>query len=66
MPKMQIYADRALQYRWRLVADNNEIVAVSEAYTTKPNAIAGAKGFQLIAARALLQDLTVVLPRRRF
>lgn len=66
MPKMKIYADRAKQYRWRLVADNNEIVAISEAYTTKPNAIRGARLVQALAARALLQDLTIVpLLRRR-
>lgn len=61
---MQIYADRAAQYRWRLVADNNEIVAASEAYTTKQGAIRGAQLVQTLAARALLQDLTVVTPRR--
>lgn len=66
MSKIQIFADQARQYRWRLRADNNEIVAVSEAYTTKQNAIYGAKLVQALAARALLQDLTVVpLLRRR-
>lgn len=65
MPKMQIYADRARQYRWRLIADNNEIVAISEAYTTKQSALRGAQLVKLLAPRAFIQDLdAVVLPRR--
>ena len=59
MPKMQIYADRAGQYRWRLKADNNEIVAVSEAYVLKQGAISGAKLVQQLAPRAFLEDTTI-------
>ncbi len=35
MARFVIYRDRAGQYRWRLVAKNGEIVAISEAYTAK-------------------------------
>lgn len=33
--RYQIYRDVAGQYRWRLIARNNEIVASGEGYTTK-------------------------------
>ncbi|MBI2612801.1 DUF1508 domain-containing protein [Candidatus Kaiserbacteria bacterium] len=33
--KFEIYTDRAKGERWRLKAGNGEIVAVSEAYTTR-------------------------------
>lgn len=65
MPKIQIFVDRAGQYRWRLVAANGEIVAVSEAYTTKQNAIRSARLVKALAGQAFIQDSTaVVLPRR--
>lgn len=36
MAKFQIYKDNASNYRWRLRANNNEIVAISsESYETK-------------------------------
>lgn len=63
MPKMEIYADRVGQFRWRLRADNNEIVAISEGYVSKQNAMNGAKLVKILAARALLEDMTIA---RRF
>lgn len=64
MPKMQIYADRAGQYRWRLLAANNEIIATSgEGYVTKQGATLAAQRVQLLAPRALLQDLTLPVKR---
>lgn len=39
MVRFQIYIDQNREYRWRLVAANNEIVAWSEGYTTKQGAI---------------------------
>ena len=59
MPKMQIYADRAGQYRWRLKADNHEIVAVSESYVSKQGALNRAKLVQQLAPRAFLEDMTI-------
>jgi uncharacterized protein YegP (UPF0339 family) len=35
-PKFELYQDKAGQFRFRLKARNGEIVATSEAYTTKP------------------------------
>ena len=34
-PKFELYADKAGQFRFRLTARNGEIIATSEAYTTK-------------------------------
>ena len=35
MPKFEIYKDKADEFRWKLVADNHEVIAVSEGYTSK-------------------------------
>ncbi|MCG2701494.1 MAG: YegP family protein [Candidatus Falkowbacteria bacterium] len=44
--------DRAGQYRWRLKARNGEIVAVSEAYTTRYNAKRSAELVKTLAPYA--------------
>ncbi len=36
-PKFELYKDKSEQFRFRLKARNGEVVAVSEAYTTKAN-----------------------------
>ena len=36
-PKFEVYKDKTGQFRFRLKARNGEIIAVSEAYTTKAN-----------------------------
>ncbi len=41
-PRFSVYSDVSGQYRWRLIAGNGEIVAVSEAYASKQGAIDGA------------------------
>jgi len=33
--RFEIYKDKAEEYRFRLRAANNEVIAMSEAYTTK-------------------------------
>ena len=35
-PKFELYQDKGGQYRFRLTARNGQIIATSEAYTTKP------------------------------
>ncbi len=57
MAKFQVYKDVSGQYRWRLVAGNGEIVAVSEAYTTKYNAKHSAERVKELAQIAFIQDL---------
>jgi len=51
-PQFQVYMDRAGQYRWRLKARNGEIVAVSEAYTTRYNAKRSAELVKTLAPYA--------------
>lgn len=58
MTRFVIFQDSALQYRWRLIAGNNEIVAVSEAYTTKYSAIRSAKRVKEISCIADIIDIT--------
>ena len=42
-PKFEIYKDKTEQFRFRLKAKNGEIIATSEAYTTKANCKNGVK-----------------------
>lgn len=58
MAKFQLYRDTARQYRFRLRADNNEIVATSEAYTTKVAAENGIQVVRRISPAALTEDQT--------
>lgn len=60
MVKFQIYRDVAGQYRWRLVAANGEIVAVSEAYTIKYSAELSARRVKILAPIAIIVDLTTI------
>jgi uncharacterized protein YegP (UPF0339 family) len=57
LPQFQVYKDRLGQYRWRLVARNGEIVAVSEAYTTKYSAKRSAESIKAIAPFAGIVEL---------
>lgn len=57
MTKFQIYQDRAGQYRWRLVAGNGEIVAISEAYTTKYGAKRSAERVKILAGLAIIVEI---------
>ena len=59
MTKFVVYRDVAGQYRWRLVAGNGEIVAISEAYTTKYSAIHSANRVKQIASIAIVIDITI-------
>jgi uncharacterized protein len=59
MAKFVIYRDVAGQYRWRLLAGNGEIVAASEAYTTKYNALNSARRVKQIAFLAIVADNTL-------
>jgi len=58
MVRFQIYIDQSGEYRWRLVAANNEIVAWSEGYTTKQGAIDSANWVKTNASWAPIHDLT--------
>ena len=58
MVQFQIYLDRAGEYRWRLVAANNQIVSASEGYTSKQGAINSAQNVKYWASSASIVDLT--------
>lgn len=56
--KFEIFKDAASQFRWRLKASNGEVVAQSEGYTTKANAVDGTDAVQRAANGATIEDLT--------
>ena len=57
LPKFQVYMDRVGQYRWRLIARNGEIVAVSEDYISRYNAKRSAELIKAIAPNAIVIDV---------
>lgn len=57
MVRFEVYLDQVGEYRWRLVAANNEIVAWSEGYSTKQGAINSANWVKNWASSAPIHDL---------
>ena len=57
--RFEIYKDKAEEYRFRLRAANNEVIAMSEAYTTKKGCIKGVESVKENAPIAELEDQTV-------
>jgi hypothetical protein len=55
-PKFEIYRDVAGKFRFRIVAPNGEIIAVSEAYETKQGCVNGIESVMKNAPRAIIQD----------
>ncbi|MFO8133059.1 MAG: DUF1508 domain-containing protein [Thermoplasmatota archaeon] len=53
--RFEIFTDRADEWRFRLVAPNNEIITVGEGYTTKQNCVKG-----IDAVRRYAPDAAVV------
>jgi hypothetical protein len=59
MAKFQIFTDRAGEYRWRLRANNNEIIADSaEGYKAKSDCEHGVDLVKQLAPTAEVQDQT--------
>jgi len=56
MPKFVIYKDVVGQYRWRLIAANNEIIAVGEAYVSKQGAMVSIQRVKVLAPIAIIVD----------
>ena len=56
--KFEIYTDKAGKFRFRLKAGNGEVVAVGEAYETKPGVIKGVDAVKRAAAEAEVDDKT--------
>ncbi len=56
--KFEVYSDKSKQFRFRLRAANNEIIAVSEAYTTKKACMNGIESIKNNALLAETDDQT--------
>jgi hypothetical protein len=56
--KFEVYKDASGQFRFRLRAANNEIIAVSEAYTTKAACMNGIDSVKTNAPIAEIMDET--------
>jgi uncharacterized protein len=57
--EFEVYQDKAGEYRWRLQANNNEIVADSnEGYKSKASCLNGIEVVRKIADAAPVNDLT--------
>lgn len=56
MAKFFPFQDQAGYWRWRLVAGNGEIVAASEAYVSRANAVRSAKRIKELAAYADVEE----------
>ena len=54
--KFEVYKDASGQFRFRLRAANNEIIAVSEAYTTKAACMNGIESVKDNAPIAEVED----------
>lgn len=54
----EIYVDEAGETRWRLRADNGEIVASGEGYSSLTGAMRGIETVRSLAASADVEDLT--------
>lgn len=57
-PKFEMYVDSAGEFRFRLIAPNNEIIAVSEGYTSKDGCLNGIESVRINAPIAELVDKT--------
>jgi uncharacterized protein YegP (UPF0339 family) len=56
--KFELYTDAQGKYRFRLKAANGQIIAVGEAYDSKPSALKGIDSIRRNAADAELVDRT--------
>jgi len=57
--RFEVFKDSKGEYRFRLIAPNNEIIAVSEGYTTKDSCMEGIEAVRNYAPDAPVRDLTV-------
>ena len=57
MVRFAFYSDTSGQFRWRLLAANNEIVAIGEAHTSLYNAYRSAQRVKQLASIAFLPPI---------
>jgi uncharacterized protein YegP (UPF0339 family) len=58
MAKFEIYKDKKGQFRWRLRADNYQIIASGEGYSSKAACKNGIESVKKNAGKAKIEDLT--------
>jgi uncharacterized protein YegP (UPF0339 family) len=58
MAKFEIFQDRKGQFRWRLLANNNQVIATGEGYTSKAGCKNGIESVKKNASKAKIEDLT--------
>jgi uncharacterized protein YegP (UPF0339 family) len=56
MAKFEIYKDKKGQFRWRLLANNNQVIASGEGYTTKAACKNGIDSVKKNAPKAEIND----------
>ncbi len=54
VPRFEVFKDRKSQWRFRLRARNGKIIASSEAYASKRNAVLGIEAIQDCASDAII------------
>lgn len=57
-PKFKVYKDAKGEYRFRLVAPNGKIIAVSEGYASKAGCVNGVESVKTNTQKAEIVDLT--------
>ncbi len=58
MGKFEIYKDKRDEFRWRLLADNNQIIATGEGYSSKDGCKNGIESVKKNAPEAEIDDQT--------
>lgn len=58
MANFEIYKDKRGEFRWRLRADNNQIIASGEGYTSKAGCKNGIESVKKNAPKAKIEDQT--------
>jgi uncharacterized protein YegP (UPF0339 family) len=60
--KFEIKEDMIGDFKFRLVATDGQVIAVSESYTTKENVLSGIASVKKNAAAAIIEDKTLLTP----
>jgi uncharacterized protein YegP (UPF0339 family) len=58
MAKFEIIKDKKGQFRWRLLANNNQVIASGEGYTSKASCKNGIESVKKNGPKAAIEDLT--------
>ncbi len=58
MGKFEIYKDRKGEFRWKLLANNNQVIAIGEGYSSKAGCKNGIESVKKNAPKAKIDDQT--------